>query len=240
MKFSIVIPARDEESHIDRCLDAIDKAHEFHPSDVETIVVLNRCTDNTEQLALAHGAHIERNDAKNLASIRNTGARAASGEVLITVDADSTVSPNMLAEIEKALSSGQYIGGGVPILPERTSPGIMCSGLLLFICLLPYRISAGLFWCFRKDFEAIGGFDESLAAAEDVDFALRLKAHGKRQGKRYGTLHKTRLVTSCRKFDKFGDWFVFRMILSKPSLLFGGPRRIPQSFADRFFYDFEH
>ena len=96
IKFSIIIPARDEEKYIGKCLESIGEASKSYPNQVEVIVVINRCTDRTEEIARAHNAIIVRNDSKCLSKIRNAGARAARGEILITIDADSTMSPNML------------------------------------------------------------------------------------------------------------------------------------------------
>jgi glycosyltransferase involved in cell wall biosynthesis len=210
MKFSIIIPARDEEEYIPSCLDSIDRAAAAFPGQVEVIVVINRCTDATEDIARRHGARIAYDDSKNLARIRNAGARLATGEFLLTIDADSRMSPNMLEEIELALAAGRWIGGGVPIMPERLSLGIVLSGLFIMACvILMGCTSAGLFWCRRRDFEAVGGFDESVVIGEDVDFARRLKALGRKTGRKYHTLWRTRIVTSCRKFDRLGDWFLF-------------------------------
>ncbi len=58
--------------------------------------------------------------------------------------------------------------------------------------------------------EEICGFDSRFVSVEDVDFARRLKAHGRRSGRGWGTLFWTPPVTSCRKFDQFGDWYLFR------------------------------
>jgi len=129
MKFSIVIPAHNEEGVIGACFDSIDRAAEVFACSREIIVVLNRCTDDTEMIARSRGAKVARDDSKNLSRIRNTGARRAAGNVLIMIDADSTMSHNMLKEIDRALCSGKYIGGGVPIHPERMSPGILLTGL---------------------------------------------------------------------------------------------------------------
>jgi GT2 family glycosyltransferase len=93
-------------------------------------------------------------------------------------------------------------------------------------------ISAGLFWLRRRDFEAIGGFDESVLSAEDVDFARRLKDYGRKRGLRYGTIRKAHIVTSCRKFDIFGDWVLLRQPRSVWKLFRGRN----QELADRFFY----
>ena len=234
-KFSIVIPARNEERFIGPCLESIRLAARPYPGQVETIVVLNRCTDKTEAIARKFGARIIREDAKNLARIRNAGARNAAGTILITVDADSTMSPKTLVAIEKALSSGKTVGGGVFIRPERLSAGIVATLLLLALVLLINPISGGLFWCYRDDFNAIGGFDEDLVSAEDVDFARRLKTFGKKVGRPFSTLRGGHIVTSCRKLDQFGDWCVMR----NPRLFWRIMSGKSQPAADEFYYDVE-
>lgn len=144
MKFSIIIPARNEERWLEACLESVRAAAKPYPGEVEVVVVLNRCTDGTERIAREHGTKVVSDDAKNLAHLRNAGARASTGEILVTVDADSTMSPNMLLEVDRKLRSGKYIGGGVPIHPERFSLGLIVSGLLI-LSFLPPGISAGLF-----------------------------------------------------------------------------------------------
>jgi len=233
MKFSIIIPARNEERFLGACLDSIRAAAGSYPGEVEVVVVLNRCTDGTERIAREHGAKVISDEARNLAHLRNAGARASSGEILVTIDADSTMTPNMLTEIDRKLRSGKYIGGGVPIHPERFSLGLLASGLLI-LSFLPPGISAGLFWCLRSVFEAIGGFDESRVVGEDVDFAIRLKAYGKKRKQRFGTLWKTHITTSCRKFDQLGDWFLAK----KPWVLWRAIHGTDTSYADLYFYDF--
>mgnify|MGYP001581257347 CR=1 FL=1 len=240
MKFSVVIPARDEEHFIGKCLDSIRKATSPYPAQVETIVVLNRCTDGTERIALDWGAKVVKNEDKNLAKIRNAGARLATGDILITIDADSWMSDNMLIEIDRALQGGEYIGGGVPIIPERMSPGIWCSMVFLKMCIGLSGLAGGLYWCYRRDFEAVGGFNENLLVAEALDFAKRLKIYGRRHGKGFITLKSASITTSCRKFDHFGDWMVFK-------LLFFNRRELRDSLSgrnadlpNRLFYDFDH
>jgi len=234
MKISVIIPARNEELFIGGCLESIETAAENFDGEVEIIVVLNRCTDKTEETARRYGAIIVYEDSKNLARIRNRGAEAATGDVIATIDADSRMTPNMLQEICRRLATGKCIGGGVTILPERVSLGILASALLLLPYGIVYRISAGLFWCFRSDFLAIGGFNDSLITLEDVDFAKRLKAHGKRRGKRFKTIMRAHIVTSCRKFDHFGDWYFIRNPRFVGRLIRGN-----QKAADSHFYEIE-
>ena len=177
---------------------------------VEVIVVVNRCTDQTEVIATHYGALTVHEDAKNIAHIRNAGVTCATGDIVVTIDADSWMSPNMLHEVIQHLETGRYIGGGVQIRPERWSIGIVCSLTMLAPYLLKARISGGMFWLYKSDFDATGGFDEERVSAEDYYFALKLKAYGGQKGLRYGTITKAHIVTSCRKFDQWGDWYLFK------------------------------
>jgi len=97
----------------------------------------------------------------------------------------------------------------VPV-PERWSWGVGFSLLAVIPYLVWHGVSFGMFWCLREDFEKIGGFNDEFVSIEDLDFAQRLKAYGEEQNRWFGTLWEEPLVTSCRKFDQFGDWYLFR------------------------------
>jgi len=232
---SVIIPARNEEALIARCLDSIDHAAASYRGQVEVLVVLNRCTDATEEIARQYGARTIHEDARNLAKIRNTGVRAATGSVVVTIDADSAMSPNTLAALDRALATGKTIGGGTRIVPDRWSLGIRVTLCLFEAWLLVSGFSGGLFWCHRADFEAIGGFNERLISGEDVDFARRLKAHGKNTGRPFSTLRGAHITTSCRKFDAFGDWCVVKNPRRFLHLFRGNDR----AAADAFYYDIQ-
>jgi glycosyltransferase involved in cell wall biosynthesis len=234
-KFSIVIPARNEERLIGRCLESIRLAAAAFAGEVEIIVVLNRCTDRTEEIAHSFGARTIREDARNLSRIRNAGARIATGKVLVTIDADSAMTPNMLTAIDRALSSGKTVGGGTFIRPDRLSVGIVSTMLFLGLYLLLNPVSGGLFWCYREDFETIGGFDENLVSGEDIQFARRLKAYGKKVKRPFRTLLQAYILTSCRKLDEFGDWYILRHPMVSWRIVNG---KSPRD-ADWFFYDFK-
>jgi glycosyltransferase involved in cell wall biosynthesis len=239
---SVVIPTRNEEKELPRCLRALRaswdayRASRPHSSvrDLEIVVVINRCTDRTEEIARSAGCVIVYNDKKNLASIRNTGVRTSVGDLVITVDADSRVSMNMITTVVDTMSGGGIIGGGVLIIPERWSLGIFVTGLLLLPIALWYGISAGLFFFRREAFEGIGGFNELLPSVEDIHFARDLKCWAKARDQRYKNVLKAHIVTSCRKFDRFGDWYFVRNIGLTTRLLRGSD----SEGADRVWYDF--
>lgn len=236
-KFSVIIPAHNEEKYITKCLDSIVAASSSFRNQVEIIVVLNRCTDRTEEIAKAYGCVTVLNEDKNLSKIRNAGAKVAQGEILVTIDADSQMTENTLVDIEKYLSSGKYIGGGANGKFERVSFGIIMSAIFLTIPLLfKYGlISVGIFWCYKKDFEAINGFNEEMLMTEDADFAKRLKKLGKEQGKAYGTL-KNAMITSCRKFDQHGDW----ILVKRPKLVLAYLKGRDRKYADESYYENQH
>jgi len=229
---SVITPAHNEELFIKKCLCSVKKAANEVSEEVEHIVVLNRCTDRTGEIASQWGARIITDESRNLSHIRNKGAEASKGDILLTIDADSQMSSNMLKEVLRKLNSGKYIGGGVRILPERISMGIICSLFVVAPFVLLNGVSAGMFWCFRRDYDAIGGFNEKLACVEDVDFGKRLKMYGKHYGKRYGTIRNAYIVTSCRKFDQFGDWY----FVKNPMVVYRIFMR-DQKQADQFYYD---
>jgi glycosyltransferase involved in cell wall biosynthesis len=237
--FSVIIPAHNEEKYIGKCLRSIKRAAEKVPDKVETVVVANRCTDRTAAIAKHYGAIVVDNSDRCISSIRNAGVRASKGRIIVTIDADSLMSPCSLAEIKSMLGSGRYIGGGAVPKFDRMSLGIAVSSAYVALNLIPVMIKSGgmlsgtMFWCRRKDFDRIGGFDERLESLEDMDFARRLKALGDTCGKKYGTLRKSRVITSSRKFDEFGDWYLLKNRKLTKAIFTGKDRKA----ADRFYYD---
>lgn len=208
--FTVVIPARNEESFLPQCLSALNRAAAYAATTFQLIVVVNRSTDRTEEIARAAGAEIVASDAMSLSIIRNAGLARARGEIVVTVDADSRVSQRMFAEIAKYMKRPNVVGGAVAILPERLSAGIFLTGLMLLPWVIRHRISGGLFFARRETWIALGGFDESLVSVEDIDFAKRLRACGKARGQRFVVLVRAWITTSCRKFDRLGDWYFIR------------------------------
>lgn len=237
MSVSIVIPAHNEEHYLRGCLDAAATAARAISVEVETVVVLNRCTDGSERIAREHGAKVVPDDSRCIAAVRNRGVAAASGDVIVTCDADSRLHPRMLPAVLRELERGA-IGGGVDIRYNRRSRGIRATEMVFHLVMRATGISCGAFWTTRRAFDAIGGFDERLLIAEDVDFARRLRRHGKAQGLRYVTLWETPLATSSRKFDQFGDWSFFSMPVLDGRRIWRSFRGNDTEFVDEYFHDF--
>ena len=119
------------------------------------------------------------------------------------------------------------------------SLGIIVSSAYIATQIIPIMkkhktaLMGGMFWCYREDFEKLGGFDESMVSVEDMDFAIRLKQLGDSCGKKYGVLKKSYIVTSSRKFDQFGDWYLVKNRSLTKAIFTGKDREA----ADKFYYN---
>lgn len=236
-RISVVVPAHDEQRYLPACLDSIARAARSIHCDVEVVVVANRCSDATAAIAESHGARVVDDQSRTIAAVRNAGAAVARGEIFVTIDADSVMAPNALGEIERHLATGSVVGGGSSFVPERRSIGIDATVALVRFGMLVSGLGGAMYWCRRADFEAVGGFNEALLMAEDVDFARRLREHGRHTGRRFVILRRCPVVTSCRKYDRFGDWHAFGL-LRHPAEVRAALRGKDRTFADRYFYDF--
>lgn len=207
-KLSIIIPVRNEETNLPRCISAIKNSLGAKYTDYEIITVINRCEDNSEGVAKDLGCKIIHGNG-NLSQIRNAGARAAEGNYLFFIDADSLMHKDTVIKCVSALDNN-CVGGGTWIIPDRLSLGIILTGVMLAPFIIGLGLSGGMFYCNKNDFFKINGFDETVFSAEDLDFSRRLKDYGNKVGRLYKTIYSIPITTSCRKFDHFGDWFFVR------------------------------
>lgn len=238
--FTVVIPAHNEEKYVARCIHSVRAAARCYGGPVQIIVVCNRCTDKTAAIARQHGAKVILNEDRCIASVRNAGILAASGEVIVTIDCDNRMTKGTLKEIASLLRSGRYIGGGAPIRFERYSFPLYCND---YLCRAAFGITGlycGIFWAKKSTFLAIGGFVEKKAM-EDAATAQALKAYGKRHGKQYTVLRSNVLINSTRKYDDMGDWLYLTMMLQNAGAFLkaalGDTRELDQ-LLDRLFYDY--
>ena len=237
---SVIIPAHNEEAYVARCLHSIKTAAKYYRGSVETIVVCNRCTDRTADIAKSLGAKVILNDDRCIGKVRNAGIHAASGDIIVTIDCDNRMTKGTFREIAALLHSGHYIGGGAPIRFERYSAALYCNDLMCRAAFGITGLYCGIFWARRSTFLAIGGFSE-LKAMEDAATAKALKAYGKQHGKAYTTLRRNHLINSTRKYDDMGDWLYFKLMHKLAGAFVRaalGDRRELDKILDALFYDY--
>ena len=236
-RFSVVVPAYNEERYLPRLLDSIDAARASYgrPESIEIVVADNASTDATASLAAARGCRVARVEKRVIAAARNGGARAARGEILCFVDADARIHPETFAAIDRSLATGRVVGGATGLRIERLSAGIAAAYLMIVPMIWLTNIDSGLVFCRREDFESVGGYDESLRIAEDVAFPWALKRLGRRRGQKLVRLRRYKAIASLRKFDEHGDWH-YVMMLPRSLLLFAFGRRRFEDWIDSYWY----
>lgn len=176
---SFIVPAHDEQRLIASTLEAIHTSARGLDVRYELIVVDDASTDRTAAIAAGHGARVVPAQHRQIAATRNTGARAASGDWFFFIDADTLINPAYLRAAVNALHAGASGGGaGVKLLgPTRLHEHF---GQWLMIHIFRWvGVTPGCsLFCTRVAFEAVGGFDESYYAGEDVAMGRALDRHG--------------------------------------------------------------
>jgi len=153
---------------------------------------------------------------RQIAAARNAGARAAQGEYLFFVDADTRINQTHVTEAMTLLEAG-YTGGGARGVMDGFIP--LWSRILLHaFCTLYFglNLGAGAFlFTTRGNFQATGGFDEQYFAGEEVYFSLALRKLG-----RFKVLREP-VVTSGRKLRMYPAKEILGTLFI---MILGGPR----------------
>ena len=217
---SFIIPAYNEAQLLGSTLSAIEQAARALRLTFEVIVVDDASLDRTAEVARASGARVIPVNYRQIAATRNAGAREAAGEWLVFVDADTTISEAALREAIAALKTGA-VGGGCLVRFDGRVPRY---GRVLIALVLPvYRalgLAAGCFlFCTRQAFDAVGGFDERLFAAEEAVLSRALRRRGR------FVLLRTAVMTSGRKLRAHSAREVMGTLLR---LAITGPKAVRQ------------
>ena len=192
---SFIVPAYNEELELPATLSAIHAAAAANSEPYEIIVVDDASTDATAQIAASAGAVVVQVHHRQIAAVRNAGARAARGDVLFFVDADTRISPAHVTGARAALAAG-CAGGGARVVTDGAVP--LWGRVFVYAFSAFYfsiaNLGAGAFlFATRENFEAAGGFDPKLFAGEEIYFSQSLKKLGR------FTLLDEPAVTSGRK-----------------------------------------
>lgn len=229
---SIIIPTKNEEKNLPKLLASI-KMQTLQPKEV--IVSDAQSTDQTRALAKEAGAIVV--EGGKVGHGRNTGAKAATGDLLLFLDAD-VVLPNrdFLHEcVTEFTSRGLAVAGCdfIPISDRKIDVWLHAAYnhyTHLTERILPHAGGAFIM-ATREVHEAIGGFDESMTFCEDH---MYVRAAAKKA--RFGILRSTRLPMSVRRLDKDGRLNILvKFTLAELHLIFLGPIR-----DDKFNYTFDH
>lgn len=216
VEVSFIVPAYNEERLLGCTLAAIAQASSGVAEATEVIVVDDACTDRTAAIAQSHGARVVSVNYRHIAAARNAGARQARGQWLFFVDADTIVTEDVVRSAIKALRGGAA-GGGCDVRFDGRLP--LYARVLIALLLPVYRalqLAAGCFlFCTRAAFGSVGGFDETLFAAEEAALSRALRRQGR------FVILREHVVTSGRKLRAHSRREILGGLLR---LAVGGPK----------------
>jgi len=208
-RVSIVVPAYNEESLLRPTLSALNDAAAALENPIELIVVDDGSTDQTAEIAREMGARVVPVRLRQIAGARNAGGRAAVGDLLIFVDADTIVPLDLLKEAVNAYETGA-VGGGAGVRYDVGEPqwAVIATAIIIWI-MRRTKWAAGCFVFVSRDvFDRVGGFDERYFACEEIRFSRAVKKNGR------FVMLRGAAVTSARKARLFGGRAVFLQFLA--------------------------
>jgi len=213
---SFVIPALDEEKYIVKTLKAI-KAQKTKLK-YEIIVVDGKSKDNTVKLAKKYGRVIIQK-TRGISNARNLGAKAAKGEFLVFIDADTVIEQDYVSRVIGYLKKHPKVAGVTARLNYDFSKffwKIIWWFAERYILIRSYfgkgRLT-GINIAMRRDtFKKFKGFQE--VPSEDVAFTAALWKFGQ-------TKYLTSTVThsSARRFNK-EPWGIIKYYFVRDILTF--------------------
>ena len=204
MKLSVVIPAYNEERYLPETLALITNALSVSGCQSEIVVVDNDSHDQTRTIAESNGASVVREAEHNISRVRNTGAKHATGDVLIFIDADTHVPEALFQRIANTMQDEKCFGGAVSVKwgrLERTWMKLYLLGGQFWTTVFNMKQGAAQF-CRKSVFEKLGGYDSTIFMGEDVEFYWRLSKFAKGKGGRLDFIEDLHVTTSTRRFDK--------------------------------------
>ena len=201
LRVSVVIPALDEAANLAALLPALAAA--LPAADV--IVADGGSADGTPEMVARAGAARLVTAPRGRARQMNAGARAARGDVLLFLHADTRLPPGAGPAIAAALADPRVVGGRFDVRFDNGAPAFRMIAALMNLRSRWSGISTGdqAIFVRRRVFESLGGYAD-IPLMEDVELTRRLK--------RAGRLAALRLpvTTAARKWEREG---VVRTIL---------------------------
>jgi glycosyltransferase involved in cell wall biosynthesis len=198
-RVSVVIPCRNEAGYIEHCLDSI-LANDYPRDRLEILVSDGRSTDGTREILARYCARhpsviLLDNPQGTTPSALNAGVRAASGDVIIRMDAHVLYPPDYIRRLVRGLeeSGADNVGGVLHTIPADDSVtaraiavgmshrfGVGNSHFRIGVTEMR-EVDTVPFGCFRRElFSKVGLFDEELVRNQDDEFNFRLITRGGR------------------------------------------------------------
>ena len=245
MRVAIVVPTLNEELTIARTLPAAQAAlaaltsHEPLAAGSELVVADGGSRDRTVAVARALGARVVAGPAGRGGQL-NRGAAATTAEILLFLHADTTLPEGALAAIRAAVAGNRggnrggdpaqpAIGGAFLVRFDQGGPLLRLGAWLINQRTRATRLPLGdqAHFVTRAAFEQLGGYRD-WPILEDLDFAWRLRRHGRT------VILRQRVTTGARRFVELGvartvatNWLIWLLFVAGVS-----PRRLARFYGN--------
>jgi cellulose synthase/poly-beta-1,6-N-acetylglucosamine synthase-like glycosyltransferase len=194
-RVSVIVCAYNASATLDDCLSSLDRL--TYP-DLEIVVVNDGSRDATGDIARRYDSMRVLEIANGgLSGARNVGLSAATGEIVVYVDADVRVEPDWLSYLVQPFLRSDVVACGGPNVAPDDDPWLARVVALSPGGPLPVMLDdrlaehvPGCNFAIRRDaLLAIAGFNPIyLRAGDDVDVCWRLQARGGKIGFSPGAL----------------------------------------------------
>lgn len=194
---SAIIPCRNEEKFIKKCLDSI-IANDYSKDRFEILVIDGMSEDNTKKIVqdyIGRYPYVKllENHKKITPVALNIGIKEAKGEIIMKIDAHSVYEKDYISKCVRYLTDydADNVGGVLKTLPRDNT---LVAKAISFCLSSPFGAGTSYFrigskeprWvdtvafgCYRKEiFNKIGLFDERMSRSQDIELNLRLKKAG--------------------------------------------------------------
>ena len=193
MDISVIIPTLNEAATIGETLRRLRSS-----GSCEVIVVDGGSDDGTPELARPQ-ADLVLSAGRGRATQMNVGARAASGQVLLFLHADTVLPPDFPALLESALRNPRVVGGRFDVRLDAEGRLFRLVETLMNLRSRLSRIATGdqAIFVRSRTFQELGGYRET-ELMEDLELSYRLKRQGEL------ACLRERVVTSARRWQRDG------------------------------------
>jgi len=250
MKISIIIPCRNEKSHIREFLDSV-FAQELDPGwELEILVADGMSNDGTREvlrdyMARASNVSLIDNPGRIVSTGLNAAIAASTGEIILRMDAHTTYAPDyirqcvcVLNETGADMVGGPWVAKGRGYLGQAIAAAFrspFCGGGA------KHRdpnfegeVEGAYLGCWRRDiFEKVGLFDPDLVRNQDDEFNFRLRRTGGRawQSPRIKSSYTPRASFGrlFRQYLQYGFWRV--VVIRKHRALVSLRHLVPTLFV---------
>ena len=184
LSLSFVIPARNEQQHIGSTIDSIRAGAGREVAAREIVLVDNLSTDSTARIGEEKMATVVISPAATIGALRNLGASVATGDVLVFLDADVSLSTSWWDTIPRTMAlleaDSLLLAGSHCSVPSDAHSIYEKYWFSSFGTSRSSHLGSGHMIIRRDFFNNLGGFRSDLETGEDYDLCERVRAAGGR------------------------------------------------------------